>query len=800
MDEIIKKPQDNLIMKLLRLTLIPAFCMLIAGSHALKAQSLTQTVRGKILDEDTRMSLPGANIVVLETANFLGTSSNNDGSFRIDNVPVGRISLAVTFIGYEDRIVSNLLVTSGKELVLEISLKESLVMMDAITVKAGKDKSEVANEMALISARGFTVEETKRYAGSFNDPARMVSAYAGADSDPSGNNSIIVRGNSPKGIQWRLEGIDIPNPNHFSDEGATGGPINVLNSQMLTDSEFYTGAFPAEFGNALSGVFDMKLRKGNNEKQEYSFSIGILGTDATIEGPFSKKSDASYLVNYRYSTLSLLNNLGLVDFNGIPKYQDISFKVHVPTQNMGVFSIFGLGGKSNITEELFDEEPSERLLLRGYYKSNVGVAGITQYLPLGNKTFFQNSFTVSQNGSGYNGLQPDSQNDLFQTMDFNLNRNSIKALSTLHHKVNARHNIQTGLIYTHHTFSFLNSYFQEETSLTITDQDMKGDADHYQGFVSWKYRPTNNISMVSGLHAQKVSMNSEVSVEPRLSARWQFHATQAFTAGFGIHGRMESLPNYYGVSIAEDGTTYMPNRNIGFSKARHYVLGYENKLSNNLFMKAEAYYQQLYKIPVENSPGSSYSLINQVEGFTNRELINAGTGTNKGIELTLERFFANNYYFLVTSSLFDSRYTAMDGIERSTLFNSNYVGNMLLGKEFKLHSKNDKNKVLGLNGKISSLGARRFTPINLEESMAKGHTVFYEDQAFSLRGDNVFVVNFAITYRIDNKRLSQELKFDIQNATNNSAMVGQYYNNITRRIESFNQLPLLPVLIYTLHF
>ena len=300
--------------------LVLLILLLLVMSYSLPvfSQTITQTVRGRIVDDDTRMPLPGANIVVVGHEK-LGTSSDSDGYFRLEHVPVGRISLAMSFIGYDSRIMQNILVTSGKETVLEVTLKESLLIMDAVEVRAGADKSEIANEMALTSARGFSVEETKRYAGSFNDPARMVSAYAGVDADVSGNNSIIVRGNSPKGIQWRLEGIDIPNPNHFADEGSTGGPINALNSQMLANSEFYTGAFAPEFGNALSGVFDMKLRKGNNEKREYSFSIGVLGTDVSAEGPFVKGGKASYLVNYRYSTLSILNSLGLVDFDGIPK-------------------------------------------------------------------------------------------------------------------------------------------------------------------------------------------------------------------------------------------------------------------------------------------------------------------------------------------------------------------------------------------------------------------------------------------------------------------------------------------------
>jgi hypothetical protein len=779
------------------ISLVVFCCVLVQWSVA---QEIRQTVRGKIIDEDSRAPLPGANVRLAESAELLGASTDVDGTFRIPNVPVGRITLLITFVGYEDRILPNILVTSGKETVLEISLKESLILMDAIVVDGNGDKSEISNEMALTSARAFTVEETKRYAGSWNDPARMVSAYAGVDSDAAGDNSIIVRGNSPKGIQWRLEGIDIPNPNHFSDEGATGGPINALNSSMLTNADFYTGAFAPEFGNALSGVFDMRLRKGNNEKREHSISIGVLGTDATIEGPFSKNSDASYLINYRYSTLSLLNSIGLVDFGGIPKYQDMSFKFHLPTRSLGTFSVFGVGGKSNIREEFFDEDNEDILLEQGNYKSHMGVVGVTQYLPLGSNTFLQNSLSVSQNGSGYLGYEPDDLAELQMVDDFALRKKAFKGASTLTHKFNARHTIQTGLVFTRNSFDFYNLYLEKETGEFVNDLNQEGKADQYQGFVTWKVRPWPALSIVSGAHVQAISINNSVSLEPRLSMRWQFAPLQALTAGFGIHGKMETLTNYYAILPDENGNPCTPNRDLGFTKARHYIVGYENKLSQNLFLKAEAYYQQLYDVPVEDDPSSSYSLINQVDGLTDRRLVNRGTGSNLGVELTLERYFADDYYFLITSSVFDSRYTALDGVERNTLFNGQLIGNVLVGKEFHLNSRSSRKKVLGVNAKLTSLGGRRYTPINLEESITKQRTVFHEDRAFSERGDNIFIINLAISYRIDNRKINQELKLDLQNLTNNAAKLGYYYNDITGKVESFTQLPLLPVLFYTISF
>lgn len=295
-------------------------------------------------------------------------------------------------------------------------------------------------------------------------------------------------------------------------------------------------------------------------------------------------------------------------------------------------------------------------------------------------------------------------------------------------------------------------------------------------------------------------MNSNIAVEPRFGLKWAINPSQSISAAYGVHSKMESLVNYFSVSTDEDGSKSMPNQNLDFSKARHYVLGYNNMLTNNLLLKAEVYYQDLYNIPVENDINSSYSLINSISGYTTRKLLNKGTGYNYGIELTLERYFANNYYYMLSSSLFESKYKAMDNIERNSRFNVNYLGNILVGKEFLLSDKGDKNKVFSINLRLSLAGGRWYTPIDLEASREAGYSIYDEANAFSQRGDDIFTGNLAIAYRINNKQTSQELKLDIQNFTNNAAQLDQWYNSTTDKIEYSTQLPLLPVLMYTMQF
>lgn len=769
---------------------------LVLSTLPSSAQKLTQTIRGRVIDADSRTKIADATLIILESNPAIVGSSDSNGNFKMPNVPVGRQTLKISLLGYEEKLIPNLLIVAGKETVLEIEMRESFTGLKDVVISSRPDKSRVANEMSLVSARSFSVEETKRYAGAINDPARMVASYAGVNSDGSGNNDIIVRGNNPRNIQWRLEGVEIPNPNHFASEGLTGGPINALNSQMLANSEFYTGAFNPQYGNALAGIFDMKLRTGNNEKREYSVSVGVLGTDITLEGPFKKGSKSSYLINYRYSTLAFLDQLKIVNFNGVPKYQDGSFKIFLPTNKLGTFTLFGLGGKSGIKTKYYDDEDKKENLNEQFEQSSqLGIVGLSQYLPLKDNIYLRNTVSIANNGSDMKDERPVDSSTFKEYFNSKMSNNVTRISSTLNIKVGSRNQVQAGIIYSNYGFNFRSKYFDEPTQSYISGQDNKGNAGLMQGFVSWRWRVTPQLTLVNGLHSQKTSLNQKVSIEPRSSIRYDFAQKQAITAGFGIHSKMDALPNYF--AIVNNNT---PNKNLEMMKASHYVLGYENKLSKQLFLKLEAYYQHLYNIPIDVSGSSTYSLLNQDDMFTSHALENKGKGKNMGLELTLERYFHHNYYFLITGSLFDSKYIGGDGVWRNTRYNGNFTSNFLAGKEFVLRNKNGRNRVIGINTRTSFLGGRRLMPIDLAASQSAGKTVYIESKAFEKKNDDVFSINLGLVYRMDRKRTSHEIKLDIQNITGNAADIDYYYNNTTGKIETIKQLSTLPVLSYTVNF
>ena len=779
------------------------FCSILLIGASSFSQSLTQTLRGTIIDFDSKVPLIGARIVVIGSDPLQGAITDVNGDFKIEDVKVGRVGIQITSSGYKQISMPSVLVESGKEKILNLEMVEDIQILKEVEVKANKDKSESINKMATTSAKTFTVEETNRYAGSLNDPARMVSGFAGVTGDAQGDNDIVVRGNSPRGILWRLEGIDIPNPNHFSNNGATGGPINALNGSVLANSDFFSGAFAPEYGNALSGVFDVKMRTGNNEKREYSFSVGALGIDATLEGPFKKGYRGSYMVNYRYSSVGLLDAAGILDFDGIPIYQDAAFKFNFPTKKYGTFNLIGMGGKSVIDQT--DQNDSTGQIYNTYdFNANLGVVGLKHTYILNPRVYVKSFVSASTQFNGGEGESLNKDSVLFLGQREGNTDNQLKAQTIINYKQNKRNIFQVGATYTRFNYHFFyeDDYDDEDGNLTRFT-DSRGNADLMQSFISWRYRATNDLTFVTGLHHTHFFLNDNMKVEPRIGMKWQINPRHNLSAGFGMHSRLESPSVYLYNELQPDGGYQFLNKDLDLTMSNHYVLGYGFRISEQLHLKSEIYYQQLSNIPVaKDTAGTAgfFSFVNWSSGVPEFELVNAGTGRNYGAELTLERFFENNFYFLVTGSVYKSQYKGSDQVLRNTRYDATFASNVLAGKEFKFGKKKNKNKTFGVNTKVSLIGGNRFTPIDLPASQEAGHTVRDWDNPWGEKGENVFFINLGLTYRCDMQRASHSFKIDIQNLTNHQAVVSEYYNGRTERVETNTQLSIIPNIIYTIKF
>jgi hypothetical protein len=768
-----------------------------------RAQVKIQTVRGSIIDKISQQALPGATVIILNTDPLLGATTDENGNFKISNVPLGKYSIKVNYIGYKPSLMQNIQVNAGKELILNLNIEEDTKQMDVVEVVAKVDKNKAQNTMSVVSTRTFSVEETQKFAAAVNDPARMATSYAGVVSAAGdGNNLISIRGNSPNGLLWRMEGVEIPNPNHFSSVGSSGGGISILSAQLLGNSDFSTGAFASEYGNALSGVFDLKLRKGNNEKREYTFQAGFLGVDASTEGYFKKGYQGSYLINYRYSTLGLISKMGVKIGDASTIFQDLSYNIYLPTKRLGNFTIFGFGGLSNQTfisnkdSVLWKENPNKQYEMR--FAANTGATGITHTKLFDNQSYLKTiiAFSGTANNQDIDKLTntyqfaPESKENFLQ--------NKVTLSSVYTQKLNARSSIRAGVILNSLGFG-LSKKDNRDTNIVLERIKADGRTESLQTFCQLNYKPIEKLTMNVGLHYNQLMLNHSYSLEPRASVRYDISSRHNITAGYGLHSQIQPIGVYFAKLLLVDESNVLPNRSLDLSKAHHFILGYDFNVDEFSHIKLEAYYQDLYNIPVSNSINSTFSLINNQDGFVSRPLVNSGLGKNFGLELTYERFLNKGLYYLLSASLYDSKYKAPNSKWYNTMYNSNYASTFTIGKEWQLSEKG-KGRIIGVNLKSVLIGGTRYTPIDLEASINSGYTEYNYSKSFEAQNPAYYRLDARISSKRNYKNITTILALDIQNTTNRKNVFGSYYDKASSSIKYYYQSPLIPVLSYKLEF
>lgn len=787
----------------------------------------TQNVRGKVMDSETSFPLAGAKIEIdLKDANGVNYRAVTDGEgvFKIANVPVGKYGLTTKCAQYEPK-TQTVEISSGKELILSISLQELVTNKEEVVV-TGRKKGEIINELAVISAQQFSVEETNRYPGSRMDPARMASNFAGVQGADDSRNDIIIRGNSPLGVVWRVEGIDIPNPNHFAIAGSSGGPVSVLNNKILGNSDFLMSAFPAEYGNSVSGVFDLKLRSGNDQRHEFTGQFGFLGTEFLAEGPLNKKGTASFLMMGRYSTLSLFKSLGIqLGTDAIPTYGDLAFKFNFKLRKGGNLSFWGMGGKSNIaimisekteyTTDLYGEGDRDQ-----YFGTSMGVTGITYKKAINEKTFVSSTLALSQEiqHANHDYLQRSLNtaggdtsiqiNAIYPLMAYTFITNKVSSYTAVNHKINKQHLVKFGY---NADFFLMNMHDSALIDYNVPNQyftrwNYEGSCVLIQPFIQWKWRMSDNTDFTAGIHSQYFSMSNSLSpAELRLGFKHKFPGNQSVFAGGGMHSQIQPLYTYVD---NRKGVGNFFNKGMDFTKSIHSGVGYEKFFNKGFSVRTEAYYQYLYNIPVTIAP-SAFSMINMGSGFTRifaDSLQNTGTGYNYGLELTVQKYFDKSFFFLFSGTLYDSKYTGSDGILRNTSYNGAYVANFLAGKEFKIGKRN----ILGIGTKVTTAGGKRYGLVDLAKTNQEKDLIYQDSMFNELQFKDYFRMDLKISWRMNAKAMTHEIGLDLVNILGTRNILSLAYapsldpavisNPSYQPVTQKNQLGFLPIFYYKIDF
>ncbi len=781
--------------------------LLISEVVDCKSQVLTQTLKGTITDRETKRPLPGANIFITNSNPPVGTSTNSDGKFSL-SAPTSRLSIKISFLGYEDILINNILLVTGKEVEINVGLVEKVVITGDVLISASKDNSSNLNPMAAISPHTIRTEEAMHYAGGFYDPSRIVNSYAGVISSNSDySNDMVIRGNSSRGLLWRLEGIEIPNPNHFSDgQGGSGGAFSSITTNVIDNFDFFTGAFPAEYGNAYSGVMDLNLRKGNIDKREYAFQTGMIGAELSLEGPFKKNSTASYLINARITNFQFLENLNIIDLgenNYAPRTRDLVFNINIPVRKAGSFNIFGLFGASETGKKVIHDSTQWQSLSDQWEdmeKQNTGTVGIKHFFVLPNtKSYIKSVFAYTTYTDNYYEGFVDSAYNLKKSRYYNYNYPSIRISVLGNHKFNSRHSIRTGININYLTANMTN-FRQLSDDVYDTLVTPEAQASLIQEYLQWKLRATNNLEFNWGFHILHYSINHETSFEPRFGIRWQVAKGRALIGGIGLHSRTEALSVYYANIKNESGQRFPANKDMGLSKAIHYVAGVELSFQRDIRMRIEGYYQDLFNIPIVNKTTSQYSTINSAERLPDAILNNSGNGYNTGIELTIEKAFTNNYYFMTTGSFFNSKYKAGDQKWYNTYYNTRYAGNLLIGKDFPI-GRNQRNTI-GINIKFHIRGGYRYTPVDVPKSLKSKRIILDVSKTYASQLADFVRLDAGIYFRRNNPRFSWLFMLDIQNVTNRENNLRQKYLYENGKVSTYDVLSLgiVPVINFRVEF
>ncbi len=793
---------------LVRLVLLAT--IVFSVTHNGSARQITQTVRGTTIDKTTRLPLDGASVVLLHAGNAIGTSTNEWGEFELKNVPVGRQALMVSYTGYRSETISQLLVNSGKETVLEIEMEQTPYQLQEVEVTAGKG----GDAFQRLGRVEISSEQFQRIAANYLDPARVVMSSPSIANTNDQNNAISVRGNSPVSNTWRLEGVEIVNPNHLANAGTisdrptqNGGGVNVLSTQMLDNSAFLMGYMPAGYGNAIGGIFDMNFRRGNNQQREYTAQASVIGLDFAAEGPFKQGGSASYLVNYRYSFTGVLAAMG-VDFGGETiKFQDLSFNLAAPETPIGKVTFFGVNGwNSNVyrgADDPADWEVEKDLADIDYF-SSIYAYGATQEVQLGRKSAWRNAvvYSATDTERDQTTLMPDYEETyLFSKDNEKISKTSFASVVST--KRGDRISLEGGVrgtIYnwTMLDFDSLSSADPAFDSFANTRRRSELQGFLVQPFVGGTWQFSSRATLELGLNSSWFDVSEEFALEPRVALDWQSTQTTSLHMRSGVYSQVLSPYAYhtadraYGPDDPPIQSPSFPNDGLKFYKSWTSEAGFKTEAGNSLKLGADVFYQYQYDIPVgfysANGNDYFYSYMNY-DGDDDLSILRSeGEGRTFGLSAEARQQIVNGFYVWTGGTLYRSEYKDYTGNYSPSRFDGRYNVNLTMGKEFQKKKSEQLERLLGFHSRVFYQGGFRQEPLN----------TFWSE--YSVKLADYFRLDLRVQWTRFKPTYTQLFAIDIQNVLNTENPAYIYYDSVAAKVLTKNQLGIIPVILYRVDF
>ena len=791
-----------------------AAILTICGSMNVQAE----TLRGTVKDAITGEALIGATVKIVELDNAAAVA-DMDGNYRISLNKGGRYTIEANYIGYEPSVMKEILISGVKEVVVDIALRENNTELKEVVVKPRINKEATLNPAVLTGGVMLSMEEASRFAGGYNDPARLVMSFAGVSGEADGS-GLSIHGSAPERMQYRIEGVEVFTPNHFNDTWNAGfGLVSALNSNVIGNSDFFTSTFNANYNNALSGVFDVKMRPGNNSKHENILQVGTVSEELTLEGPISRKSNSSYIVNYRYGFSSLVDQLNLMDTDGAHvNFQDFSAKLVFPTKKAGTFSVFGLGFLDTTWDERMDLEDTHSAYDTGDNDAKLLqlLAGVSHKIHMANKWTWRTTAAYNlqhmKNDTYYYGLMRSAAGVVLQPLAYEepetkylfsnqkVNEDRLLFNTELSKQVTDKWLTQFGGEYSHRFFNLsYQSVDQLYAPLSTMREYTKMKDNTGLANLFWQnlFTLSDHFSLSAGVSANYFVLSEDLSVEPRVSFKWDPDEKNSLSMGYGLHSMVEKLDAYF----YRDEAGNLANKDLGLSKAHHLHATYTHKLNSNMTIRLNAYYEYGFDTPVGIN-GSTYCVTNRYYFYTDEPLANKGNTRNYGGDITLEHYMSHGFFGQTNFSLYKSQYRGEDKVWRNQLYDRGFMFKILGGKEWML-GKN----VLNVSAKYSIQGGLRYTPIDVDKMRANiaagiidDNPVYKDNEAFSERFDPTGIVDLTVSYKINRRKVSHTIAFEGLNILGTKTPQYQRFDLGTGNVRTDEAGISLPNIFYRLDF
>lgn len=740
----------------------------LPNNPRLKNQGMSGTIQGTLLDKETKTPLKGGNIIIVHTT--LGAATDHEGKFIISNVPVGNHTLKLNYIGYRSILKTDVIVKSQRITYIQGELEMVALETESVTIHTGYFTKSVEEPVSTID---FSYEEIRRAPGSAGDVSRILLSLPSVAKVNDQSNNLIVRGGNPIENTFFIDNIEIPNINHFPTQGSSGGPIGLINVDLIQDVTFHTGGFSVLYGDRLSSIMDITFREGNRAEFDGQIDLNFAGFGTVLEGPLGQKG--SYLLSARRSYLDFVVKIFNVGSTVAPSYGDYQGKLTGdinPNHKLIFLAIFG-DDHNTPDRKIGEENDMTHYGNQDIYENTMGL----NWRALWNKNGYSNT-SIGYTSSKFLEDFYETNTGLYTTKNRS-HEQIIKFRNINHFRLSQWMSVDFGIESKSLIFDY-NNWYAETTddfgslvpALTLEE---KVSAFKTGSFINLIIKPFNRLTTTWGLRNDYFSYNENINLAPRVSFSYQVTPQTSISALTGIY--YQNLPL---LLLSQD----VENKSLKDPLAIHIVLGIDHLLTENTRFTVELYQKRYKHLPLD--PQQPHDFVIDGSFYSQHgSLNNLGQALSYGIELTVQKKLAKDFYGLISGSWFRSRYKDGNDLWRNRCFDNRY--------NFSIEGGYKPNRNWEFSMRWIYAGGTPYTPMDIEASKLVQRPVYDSNRINVSRYPDYHSMNVRFDRRFHFTQTNLIFYLSAWNVYNRKNIAEYFWNDKKQKPDTIYQWLLLPI-------